>query len=105
MGAGATAGWPQVASTDLVQNGYAAINALGDAVAITNYATALRAGAVQSIPNAAYTALTFDTEQLDPMGGHAGSGSTITPTKPGLYLVMASVVFAANATGRRFIKL
>lgn len=61
----------------------------------------------QSIPNAAFTALLFDTETVDKdvssTGGHSTSVSTsrYTAVYPGWYQVSGGVAFAANATGRR----
>lgn len=59
--------------------------------------------AVQSIANAAWTALTFNTELFDTNSMHdtVTNTSRITITTAGLYTVSVGVAFAANATGGR----
>lgn len=56
-----------------------------------------------SIATGANTGLTFDGERYDPNGMHSTSTNTgrITISVPGIYLVIADIRFAANATGRR----
>lgn len=58
-----------------------------------------------SLTNALTTAVTFDTEVFDEGGLHSTSSNTSRVTIPtggsGLYLIGASVEFAANATGVR----
>jgi hypothetical protein len=65
------------------------------------YAKASRA-APQSIGNAAWTTISFDTEDADTDNMYAaGAPTRITIVHPGLYLVAANCVLAANATGER----
>jgi len=67
----------------------------------------MRNSVAQSIPNNTNTALTWDTEDWDTVGGH----STVTNTSrytcqsgyAGYYLVHAAVAWASNATGVRDI--
>jgi hypothetical protein len=63
----------------------------------------LWAPAVQSIPNAAYTALTFSGELYDTDSMHSTTTNPtrITATTSGLYHVEAAGTFQPNATGRR----
>lgn len=58
----------------------------------------------QSISNATWTALTFDSEVYDTDGMHSTSTNTsrLTCVTAGKYLVHAAVTFAANATGSRW---
>jgi hypothetical protein len=57
----------------------------------------------QSIPNGAFTSVTFDTEPIDSDAGHSTVTNTsrYTCTVDGLYLVSGNYSCAANATGRR----
>lgn len=57
-----------------------------------------------SIPNAADTALTFNTERFDNDTMHSTVSNTgrITTTTAGRYLVVANDEFVANATGVRW---
>ncbi|MFK0182086.1 hypothetical protein ACIQVR_39750 [Streptomyces xanthochromogenes] len=62
----------------------------------------------QSIPNAnAMTALTMDTELLDPDGGHSTVTNTsrYTPTVAGLYFVAGNAGWVANTAGDRRIQV
>lgn len=66
--------------------------------------------AALSIPNATDTVLTFNGERYDtdPNGeihSTASNTSRLTCRTAGKYLVAASVAFAANATGSRFLRL
>lgn len=68
----------------------------------------LRRAAVQSIPNAATTAISWDTEDQDTNGFIAVTATTITvPTGlGGVYAVSASVAFAGGSiTGRGFLDI
>lgn len=60
-----------------------------------------------SVPNAALTALTFNSERWDNQAMHSTSASTSRITIPtgwgGIYLVGGNIQFAANATGQRQI--
>lgn len=57
----------------------------------------------QSIANATFTPLTFDTERYDSDAMHDGANPTrITINKAGRYLVGGSANFDANAVGTRF---
>jgi len=57
----------------------------------------------QSIPNAAYTALTFTSEVIDRDNGHSTTVNTsrYTAQTAGWYFVSGAAKFAANATGQR----
>lgn len=61
--------------------------------------------AAQSIGTAAFTALTFDTEDSDTFGMHSTSADTSRVTIPsgdnGYYQIIGTAFFAANATGVR----
>jgi hypothetical protein len=58
----------------------------------------------QSISNATWTALTFDSEVYDTDGMHSTSTNTnrVTCVTAGKYLVWGYVTFDANATGNRY---
>lgn len=60
----------------------------------------------QSIPNAAWTNVLFDSEISD-VGGmfDVGNPSRITLPVTGVYLIVADFIFAANATGLRQISI
>lgn len=60
-----------------------------------------------SIPNGVFTAMTWDTEDVDSDNMHSTSTNTsrLVAVTPGWYLVTANVEMAANATGARFIRL
>lgn len=59
----------------------------------------------ESIPNASYTTLTFDTNAYDNAGMHSTSTNTSRLTAPisGVYDVTGSVVWAGSTTGDRFL--
>lgn len=63
----------------------------------------LRQTAAQSVPNATWTAVTFDTEDLDRDNGHSTVSNTsrYTATSPGYFWWAYSLTWAANATGQR----
>lgn len=63
--------------------------------------------AAQSIPNNAFTAITFDTEVVDSYGGHSTVSNTsrYTAQVAGWYDVIGKVSWVANATGRRIATL
>lgn len=65
--------------------------------------------AVQSIPDTTVTAVTLNSEDFNLYGFHSTSSNTSRMTVPaglgGLYLVMGSGRFTANATGARTLKL
>ena len=52
-------------------------------------------------------AVTFDTEQSDPLGWHSLVSNTerVTPTIAGWYHVAAGICFASNATGYRLAQI
>jgi hypothetical protein len=64
---------------------------------------------VQSIPNATWTAVTFDTESWDNGGYHSTSSNTsritIPSGKDGVYLFTANVVLANAGGTYRYIKI
>lgn len=61
----------------------------------------------QSIPNAAWTSLAFDSERYDTDGMHALSGNTgrITFKTAGKYIVGGNTQFVKHATGRRDVAI
>lgn len=65
--------------------------------------------AAQSIGNATFTAVTFNTEWFDTDGFHDNSTNTsrftIPSGKGGKYLISAMTTFAANGTGRRLARI
>ena len=66
----------------------------------------LRQTVTQSLPNAGWTALTFDTEIIDTDGGHSTATNTsrYVVQTAGWYLLTAGVSFAASATGGRGLR-
>jgi hypothetical protein len=62
-----------------------------------------------SVPNTTFTALTFDTEQLDTDGYHSTvtntSRITIPAGKTGKFSINGAVTWNANATGDRYLTL
>jgi len=64
---------------------------------------ALTGGSSQAIPNATWTAATWDVETIDGQGMHANGSNpeSIFPNGAGWYDVSFSVVFGENATGVR----
>ena len=66
----------------------------------------LRHTSNQSIPDSAFTALSFDTETWDTNAMHSGSAPTrITFPTTGKYFLCGTVSFAANSTGRRMLDI
>lgn len=60
----------------------------------------------QSIPNATSTAISFNTENWDTNGMHAGGAPTrITFPVTGKYLVIGVASFDTNATGKRMLDI
>lgn len=111
-----TYGFPYPDGTERVADGDNAMGALGLAIEnlLKNSIVAARmerAGADQIIPTTADTDLALNTliREDDPGAGGAigpqpGNGS-ITLAKPGWWMVSAGVLFAANATGIRYLQL
>lgn len=64
-------------------------------------------GAAQSIPTAAGTLISFNSERWDTEDLHSNTTNTsrITIKTPGLYLIQGRLDFASNSTGRRGIIL
>lgn len=67
----------------------------------------LRQTVAQSIPNGAFTSLTFTTEDTDTAGGHdtAVNPSRYTAQTTGMYVVLGSYVSGFNNTGGRAARL
>ena len=59
----------------------------------------------QSIPNVTDTFVSWTLEDIDTDGMFTATSDTITIQTTGVYLVAASVYFAANATGQRIINM
>lgn len=92
---------------------------IDSAVAVTIYSMALAAaGALDirvrvyndaniSLTNATLTALTFNTEQWDTDTMHSTVSNTgrLTATTAGYYVITGAVLFAANATGKRLLRI
>lgn len=81
---------------------------LGDVVAFLKAPpiAELRQTSAQTISTGTFTAINFDTEDLDSADGHdAGLPSRYTAVYPGYYEVGGGVTFAANATGRRLARM
>lgn len=85
---------------------------LGASGNVVEVATARRASVTcsgPSIPNDAYTAISWDgTDTYDPSGWHDPAGanpSRITVDTAGIYLVRAQLGFLLNATGHRGVAL
>lgn len=64
---------------------------------------------VQSVPNAALTAVAFNTETFDTASVHSTTVNTSRMTIPGgadgIYLAVGKVVFAPNGTGVRQVRI
>lgn len=101
--------------TDAVLNG---INGIRDAMRflLDPPRCDLRQSVAQSIPNAAFTSLTFTTERTDNeatasylsgVGMHdpAVSNTRVTVQTAGTYLITGGIGFAANGTGRRGLRV
>lgn len=65
----------------------------------------LAASAVQSIPNSAYTVVTYGTVVAQRNLTVNAAAGTITATRAGAYLVAGTIVYTANATGFRYAAL
>lgn len=67
----------------------------------------LRQATLQSVPNNAFTAIAFETEDNDSANGHdnAVNNSRYTVQYPGWYLVSGGIGFAASATGNRAVDI
>lgn len=67
----------------------------------------LRQTAAQSIANGSYTAVLFDTEDLDRDAGHSTVTNTsrYVPQTPGYQLAAYTLPWAVNATGARSARL
>lgn len=60
-------------------------------------------GTAQSVPNATFTDITFDSETVDSYGGHSTTTNNqrYTAQVAGWYLVTGAIEWAGNGTGRR----
>lgn len=69
----------------------------------------LRKSVAQSIPNATWTSITWDTEDFDQGGLHSTASNTERITIPtggdGTYLVIGQIRIAVNATGFRSVRI
>lgn len=63
----------------------------------------IRQTVAQSVPNASWTPVTFDTEDLDRDNGHSTVTNTsrYTAATPGYYWISAQLPFVTNTTGIR----
>jgi hypothetical protein len=64
----------------------------------------LRKSANQTIPNAALTDVTWETEVIDSHAMHS-TGAGVTIAESGTYLVVAQVVWSTSSTGARLLSL
>lgn len=64
----------------------------------------LRKSADQSVPNSTITDVSFDTEDADVGGLHAGSDAHVT-LDAGVWLMIAIVSFETNGSGYRFVMI
>jgi hypothetical protein len=55
----------------------------------------------QSIPNGAFTDVTFPTEDFDTMAGFTAGGSVITVSAAGVWTIKGGIQWPANGTGTR----
>lgn len=67
----------------------------------------LRQAAAQSIPNAAWTAVLMDTEDLDRDAGHSTSSNTsrYVGKTPGWHMAVYTMTWSPNATGARWSRM
>lgn len=66
----------------------------------------LRQTSAQTIGTGSFTALNFDTEDVDSVNGHdSGLPSRYTAVYPGWYQVSGGATFASSATGRRLARV
>lgn len=67
----------------------------------------LRQVTTQSVPNNAWTPILLDTEDIDRDNAHSTSSNTsrYTAATPGYYWLAFTLVFLANATGRRGVRM
>lgn len=61
----------------------------------------LRQTSIQTLTTSTWTAITWQTEDVDSVSGHSGSASTYTCQRAGWYRLSGGVSFAANAVGIR----
>ncbi|MDP9102189.1 MAG: hypothetical protein M3N21_08610 [Actinomycetota bacterium] len=66
--------------------------------------TVLRQTVQQSIPNASWTALNWDTVGIDVDTLHTGTSSQLIPPIPGWWALVADAATASNATGQRGLR-
>lgn len=59
----------------------------------------------QSIPNNAYTAVSFDATDFDRMGGAGSSAAKLECTRSGLYMLSLDLELAGNSTGQRLVRV
>lgn len=65
----------------------------------------MRQNAAQSLGNGADVAIDWTTRTDELADGVTAGNTGLTITVPGIYLVTATVVFTANATGVRYVQL
>ena len=105
---------PVVPAPPVATTGVYASSAISALIASVNFAlnkpvASVYCVAAQSVPNASFTPLNFDTERVDTdpdgVGGHSTSvnNSRFTARYPGWYRVSGRYPYAANATGFRAV--
>lgn len=69
--------------------------------------TQLRKSADQSIPNNAWTAISWDVEDYDTLGGHDNvtNNSRFTAPTTGIYSVQIHVAFATNSANAKYLSI
>jgi hypothetical protein len=88
---------PGIMPTSLISAITSALNFL-----MTRPNAEIRQAVAQSIPNATFTALTFDTKDLDSaLGWSSGSNTRYTAQYAGVYAFSGACSFTSNATGIR----
>lgn len=120
MAVGGGIGDPTTTKGDLIVRGGSALDRLpvgtsgqvlvADATAATGVrwgspdAARVRNSAATSIPTGTITYLTFNTEDFNIGNLHSTTVNTgrLTAQRPGIYLIMANIVFDDNANGARF---
>ena len=67
--------------------------------------TVLRRAAAQSIPNATFTEVAWDSEDTDPLNAWASGSSITVPAGIAWAKVTAYVCWANNSTGKRYVRM
>lgn len=101
MGNTANRGLPYPENTDPLANMAAAVQALANALDGQRPSVSVAKAAAQSIPNNAFTDITFDTETFDSDTMFTATSANVTVKHAGLWLITARVGYITNGTGSR----